>query len=149
MSEAFLIYSDYDRFEIRCPNNKAFSEEFCAIIPEEKREWLYNRRSWRFTSEHLLAVNAVAKKYFSVNLDTETLNYITKKFEEQTKTAPNNPHAVLYLTENAPFWLVEKVYKILLMDSRSEFLHQDRGGNPVKNGELNDAVNRIRNPKTD
>lgn len=149
MSEAFIFYSDDDgRFELRCPKDNNFEAELVKYVPESK--WEFSSRTWSFTSDYLLKAYSIAKRYFSnVQLDTETLNFLKSKFEEQEKTSPDNPYAVLYLLDTAPLWLAEKVYKLLIADERSEYLHQDKGGNPIKTGELNDAIDKIRNPKTD
>jgi hypothetical protein len=151
VGDAFIFYSDFDRFEIRSQSNYGFEEEFTTLIPHAYREWLFQQKTWRFAGDYLLQVHAIAKKHFSdVQLDTETLNYLKGKFEEQENNTPDKPYAMLYLRDTAPLWLAEKVYKILVSDTRSIYLHQDLGGaNPEKTSEINEAIERIRKKETD
>jgi len=59
-----------------------------------------------------------------------------------------DPYAIMYLTKNAPDWFVEKVYKILMADDRSEMRHPDKGGDSTKAAQLNDAWHKIKTGET-
>jgi len=127
------------------PYNKEFLEYFKGIVSWKRRKWDGERKLWTFAPEYLLQVFYYAKNHFDDVIGDAYVNSVIE--QKMSEVADGDSYGVMYLKSNAPDWLVEKVYKILLTDDRSEYRHPDKGGDPQKIIELNMAMSNIRGRK--
>jgi len=124
------------------PYNPEFIKYLKGIVNYKRRKWDADKKVWTFAPEYLMQVYYYCKNCFEdVIADPFTKSVLQEKL---AAVAEQDSYGIMYLKSDAPDWLVEKVYKILLTDDRSEFRHPDKGGDPLKTSELTMAMDKIK-----
>lgn len=129
-----------DWYTLITPYNDEFLNYFRGVVSSSRRKWNPDKKLWTFAPEYLIQVYYYAKDIFQ---DVIGDAYVKEELRLRLETK-TNPYAVMYLTKQAPDWLVEKVFRLLMGDERSEFRHPDKGGEQAKAAELNTAMDKIR-----
>jgi hypothetical protein len=137
---------DEEWYTLITPYNPKFLQYFKGVVSWKRRRWDAERKLWTFAPEYLLQVYYYCKDLFD---DVIGDPYVTSVLKEKLEAVKEgDSYGIMHLKNTAPDWLVEKVYKILLTDDRSECRHPDKGGDVQKSIELNMAMDKIKARKS-
>jgi hypothetical protein len=135
-----LTEENSDWYTLITPYNVEFLQYFKGVVSSKRRKWDPEKKLWTFAPEYLIQVYYYCRQcYDDVIGDPQVMGKIQTKLEIK-----ESPYAIMYLTNEAPDWLVEKVFKLLVADERSEYRHPDKGGDAEKTATLTMAMDKIK-----
>jgi hypothetical protein len=108
MTKAFIDTNVDGRLKVSTPYLPEFVADLKATIPYSGREWVKILKAWLVEPNYKKEIVELCQKHFTevhVNID-----------EGSKSTDVEEVYAQLFLTPNAPFWLVTRVWKFLAIE---------------------------------
>lgn len=134
MTKAFIDLNLDGRLKVITPYIPDFVDDLKNAIPNQYREWVKVAKAWLIDAHYLSDVEVICRKHFDeVKVDL-------KGFQTVSSIATDDLYGKLYLTSNAPMWLITKVWKLLARE-----YHPDvSGDNGEKMREINEIYQKIK-----
>lgn len=129
---AYIDYMLDGRLKLTTPYNLDFVIELKNEIPPGDREWVPSIKAWVVSKTQLDIVETLCKRYYAkvvVNIQSSG-----------SFTSQETPFSILYLTPEAPSWLVKRVWKLLAQE-----YHPDRNKDGLERMKMvNEAYDEIK-----
>jgi hypothetical protein len=146
ISDLILIHNSLsDTIELYFVNEDL--KLFLSSLPAHARTWSKKKGCWVIVPETLHKVISYSRHIFT-KIDANALpiryqNAIQRALQGgedtlQYSSEPDSPYSVLYITRNAPDFVVKAVFKALVFE-----YHPDKGGDPKEFQKVKEAYDEI------